>query len=431
MFAKFSLSEIKAHLRDSLYRNSFFLLLNRALGAGLGFAFWIVAARFYSPVEVGIISALIAAMMLLASFSRLGFDMGIVRFLSAAKDKSGIINSCLTITCLASLAAAIIFVAGLDFWSQALSFIRQDWQFLACFITFTIIFALSITLSSVFVAFRRAEFAFFQSTIGASLRAGLPILLVSAGAIGLFFSWGIGICVAIATSLLLFLPRLQPKYRPRLKIKKSVISSMMHFSAMNYIVGLLQGAPQYVLPLLVINMLGLEVTAYFRIAWAISSILFLTIPVAVATSLFAEGSHNPAELRGNAIRAIKLMLALITPGIIILFFLGDKILLLFGVAYSENGLRLMQILALSAIPSIFINIYIIIRTVQMRMKEVIGVVALMAALVLGLIYAFIPRFGSIGIGYGWVLGHVIVAGFIGAKYLINRRGRSRDTSVML
>ena len=126
----FTLSEIKQRLKEPLYKNSFFLLLNSFLTGILGFAFWIVVARFYSPVEVGIVSALIAATMLLAVLSRLGFDMGLIRFLSAAEDKVGMINSCLTITCLASLILSLIFAAGLDFWSPALSFIRGDISFL-------------------------------------------------------------------------------------------------------------------------------------------------------------------------------------------------------------------------------------------------------------------------------------------------------------
>ena len=424
-------SEVKHRLKEPIYRNSFFLLLNSGLGGILGFVFWIVAARFYPPAQVGMVSALLAAMMLLAAFSRLGFDMGVIRFLAAEKDKPGMINSCLTITCLASLILAVIFSAGLDLWSPALSFIREDIPFMISFIVFTVAFALSVMLSSIFVAFRRTEFSFFQNTIAGVLRLALPVLAVSAGAFGLFFSWGIGICITIAVSLLLFLPRLQPKYRPLPMIKKRVVNDMRHFSFMNYITGIFQGIPLYVLPLLVINILGSEATAYFRIAWAISGILFLTIPVAVCTSLFAEGSYNPEKLRNNAIRAARLMLMLIIPGVVLIFLLGDKILLLFGAAYSENGLRVLQILALSSIPAIFIQLYIVIRMVQKRMKPVILVAALIAVIVLGIIYVLMPQFGLVGVGIGWTLAQVIMAVLIGAIMLIQRWGGSRSVNIMI
>lgn len=420
------LSKVKDHFKEPLFKNSFFLLLNSGVGAILGFVFWIVAARFYSPAEVGVVSALLAAMMFLTAFSRLGFDMGVIRFLSAEEDRPGMINSCLTITCLASLVLSLVFAAGLDFWSPALSFIHEDIPFLISFIVFTIAYALSIMLGSIFVAFRRAGFSFLQNTIAGVLRLALPILAVSAGAFGLFFSWGIGICFTIATSLLLLLARLQPKYRPLPGINKRVVNDMMHFSFMNYVAMVLGGIPKFLLPLVVINVLGSEITAYFRIAWAIAGILFLTIPTAVATSLFAEGSYNPEKLRQNVVRSAIIMLTLAVAGIGIIFLFGDKILLLFGAAYSENGLKVLQILALSSIPVIFIQLYVVIRMVQMRMKPVVFVDALLALLVLGITYVFMPQFGLIGVGIGWGLSQMIAVMLIGIMLLAQRRGWVRS-----
>jgi len=412
---------LKGLFKESLYQNSFFLMATGGLGGVLGFVFWIVAARFYTPSEVGIASALIAAMMLLGTFSRLGFDIGIIRFLSAEEDKRGMINSCLTIAGLASLILSLIFAAGLDFWSPALSFIRTDIPFLLSFIIFTVVLALLAMLNNVFVAFRRAEFSLFQVTTVGVLRISLPILAVSAGAFGLFFSWGIGICLAIAVSLLLFLPRLQSKYRPLLSIKKRIVKDIARYSFMNYLALMLANVPTYLLPLLIINTLGSETTAYFRTAWAISSILFLAVPTAINTSLFAEGSHKPEKLREHTIRAASLMLVLVITGIAFVYLLGDKMLLLFGAAYAENGLRVLQILALSSIPVVFIQLYLTVRVVQLRMKAVILAQALTSTVVLGMIYALMSRLGLIGVGIGWTVGQALAAVMIGAIILIRRR----------
>jgi len=335
------------------------------------------------------------------------------------------INSCLTITCIASLIMSLVFAAGLDFWSPALSFVREDISFLLSFIIFTVAFSLSVMLNSAFVAFRRAEFSLSQGMIGGVLRVTLPVLAVSAGALGLFLSWGLGAFLAITVSLFLFLPKLQPKYRPLPKIKKRVVNDMMHFSFMNYASGVLEGTPKFLLPLLIINILGSEITAYFRIAWAISSVLFITIPFAISSSLYAEGSHNPDKLRESAIRALFLMLGLVIPGIAIVLLFGDKILLLFGAAYSENGLAALRILALSSIPIIFIQLFLITRIVQMRMKSVLLVDALAAVLVLGIGYALMSHFELIGIAIGWTLAQALVVVLIGVIILIQRRVRLR------
>ena len=420
-----TLSKIRRHLKEPLYKNAFFLLLNSVLAGILGFVFWIVAARFYSPDEVGVVGALIAAIMLLSLFSRLGFDMGLIRFLPAAEDKAGMINSCLTITCIASLIMSLVFAAGLDFWSPALSFIREDISFLLSFIIFTVAISLSIMLNATFVAFRRAEFSLSQGTIGGLLRATLPFLTVAAGTFGLFLSWGLGASLAIAISLFLFLPKLQPKYRPLLGIKKRVVNDMIRFSFLNYASGILGGTPKLLLPLLIINILGSEITAYFRISWAISSVLFITIPFAICSSLYAEGSHNPDKLRKSAIRALFLMLGLVVPGIAIVLLFGDKILLLFGAAYAENGLAALRILALSSIPIIFIQLFLHVRIVQMRMKSVLLVEALAAVLILGIGYTSMSHFGLIGIAIGWTLAQALAALLIGVIILVQRRVRLR------
>ena len=419
------LSEVRQYAKEPLYKNSFYLLINNGSGAILGFVFWVIAARFYQPEDVGVASALIASMMLLTALSRLGFDMGIIRFLPAEADKKGMINSCLTISCLASLTMCLVFVAGLGFWSPALSFIQKDLPLMVVFIIFTVSYALSVMLSGIFIAFRRAEFSFFQNSIVWVLRVVLPVAALSIGIFGLFFTWGIGLCLAIVISLFLYLPRLQPRYRPVLKIKKSVVSNMMHFSFMNYAVGLLQGIPAYALPLIIINTLDPATTAYFRIAWSIAGILSLTVPIAVSTSLFAEGSHTPKRLHKNTFRAGVLMLILIVPGIIILFFLGDKILLLFGTTYSENGLRSMQILSLASIPAIFLQLYSVTRMVQMRMKPVVFIAALNVTFTMGIIYTLLPCWGLIGVSIGWSLGQAIVVLLLGFMLLIQKWAKLR------
>jgi len=62
-------------LKDPLYKNSIFLMLSSITGAGTGFVFWVIAARFYSAEDVGLASAVIAAMGLINLFwvSLIGF----------------------------------------------------------------------------------------------------------------------------------------------------------------------------------------------------------------------------------------------------------------------------------------------------------------------------------------------------------------------
>src|SRR4030042_891999 len=113
---------ILEYIKSPLYRNSLFLMTSTVARAGLGFIFWIIVARIYTEVEVGLGSATVSAMAFLEMLGVMGLGAAIIRFLPKAEKPQELINSCLTLSGIVALALAIIFIAGLDIWSPALSF---------------------------------------------------------------------------------------------------------------------------------------------------------------------------------------------------------------------------------------------------------------------------------------------------------------------
>ena len=90
-------SRIRGTLGIQLFKNSFFMIMNKMLAAGSGFLFWLLAARFYSMGDVGMATALISSAGLILQFSYLGFDYSIIRFFSKY-DRSKMFNTCLILT---------------------------------------------------------------------------------------------------------------------------------------------------------------------------------------------------------------------------------------------------------------------------------------------------------------------------------------------
>src|SRR4030042_3602740 len=76
-----SKEEIEKLFRVSLYRNAIYLMLNSVTYSVSGFIFWIIAARFYTDVEVGEGAAVIAAVTLLMQISHLSLGFALIRFL--------------------------------------------------------------------------------------------------------------------------------------------------------------------------------------------------------------------------------------------------------------------------------------------------------------------------------------------------------------
>lgn len=413
-----------------LYSNAFYLMLANAMSALFGFAFWVVAARFYPAEAVGLASAVIAAVGLLAGFANLGFGYGLIRFLPNAGAKSNsLLNSSFTISILASLLISLIFLGGLGFWSPALLFLRRDPILIAAFIIFTVAFTLRSPTGQAFIAKRRTGFLLARDSIINILRLSLVILLAGVfHSFGIFGSWGMSLCVALLFNIFLFLPRVQPEYRPRLAIGREV-NKIMRFSLGNYIAELLQIAPVLILPIMVINLLGAEHTAYFYIAW---SVVVLVTMVAESTSwsLFAEGSHDEDRLGLNIRRSLKLIFLILVPTVILVLVFADKILLTFGSSYSESATTLLRILTFSALPLAINTIYLYIKRVEKRLYVLIGVTAFLGVITLALSYVLIPRMGIAGTGIAWLISQGTVASVITAGFIKRQRAFHRLGSIL-
>ncbi len=409
-------------MRTSLYKNAIYLMMNTGIATAVGLLFWIVVARYYSPYEVGLAAAIIPLMTLIGLLSTLGFGSGLIRFLPSSGEKSGeMINTSLTISSLTAVLVSVVFLMGLHIWSPALIFLRENWVFFLSFVMFSVVFSLYLVMSQIFVARRNTKFVLASTSIG-GLRIPLPIVFVAFfGAFGIFVSWGLAMLVATVVGILLFLPMVNPGYRPFPTVSKEVVNDMFHFSAGNYVGAILGALPAAALPLLVLHSLPAENVAYFYIAFTMAGLLF-AIPGAVCMSLFAEGSHFEEELGRNVRKALKLTFALLVPAMVIVFFLGGHLLLLFGVEYSSEGLILLQVFAFSSIFVALNNTFLATRRVLKRLKPIIAIPAFFAFSIIGLGYVFLEHWNLVGVAVAWTVGQAIVSVAIGL-YLLGERRR--------
>ena len=363
MINSVKINELKKYVTDSLYRNAFFLTVANVITALFGFVFWLVAAHFYSVAEVGLVAALVSSVSLLSSIAKIGFDVGLVRYLPQSQDKKTIINSSFSVTALISTIAAIIFIMGVGFWSPKLLFIRENILYFFVFVAFTVLTTINQLQWQVFVAFRAAHFALLESLIN-GLEPVAVVLLAFAGIWGIFLSANLGLVLASLVGVF-FIIKLVPGYIPMPKITKSVGVEIVRFSLINYAVGVLVALPQYLFTLIIIAVLTAADSAYFYIAFSLSGIIGLVAAVSSLT-LLAEGSYDPENLRSQIIKAFKFTLLLALPFVIILLILGNAILTLYGTQYSDNSLWLLRFLSIGWLPNIVSAIYTSVLRVQKR-----------------------------------------------------------------
>lgn len=409
--------ELKNLLNDSLYKNSYFLMTNTIVGAGAGYIFWLVVARFYSPLELGLATAIISAINLIAMFSVFGLDFGLIRYLPDEEDKQSLINSCLTMVGLSSLVITLIFLLGLNLWSPPLVFIRENIIYLILFIIFTLSISLLSLQSNVFIAFRNTKYVFIQNLI-TTLRLPLVILLIGFGVLGVFFSYGVGIFMALIIGPK-FIAKIYPSYRLKPTIKKSILSEMLNYSFGNYLATVFETAPRYILPLLIVFILDVESAAYFYISWSISALL-LMVPRATSFSLFAEGSFDKNNLRKNAIKAIRFIFLLLIPMICGVLFFGNYVLSIFGDVYSKNAFQMLLLLAIASIPYSVNATYITTKRVNKKTNVIINTYGFIAIFTIVVSYLLMIKIGLIGVGIAWISAQSIVALAISMRYLFRR-----------
>ena len=402
------IKELRKYLHDPLYKNSLFIILSSISKSGFGFIFWLIAAKLYSTEDVGIATVLISLMALLILFSRFGMDFSIIRFFPL-RDKSRVFSTSMLITTLFSIIFAIIFIVGVDTFSPQLAFLKLP-LYASLFIVF-IAASSMISLTGIsFIAIRQAHLDFLQNLCMGS-RIIFLIPFIAYGAIGIVSAVGISFLLALFFAFL-FLPRYG--INSYFSIDKAFLRESFHFSAGNYIVGFLVTSPNMLMPILVLNLLGAEEAAYYYIAFAISSLLFM-IPNAISISLFVEGSHGEA-LKKTIIKSLFMTFLILTPLITLLYFGGEWMLEMIGKDYAENGFELLRIMILTSFFATVVSIYLSIKRIQKDIKGLLFLSGLVFILLISLAYFFMIWFGLIGIGYAWMvsygIGSLIILGLV-------------------
>jgi len=391
-------------MKDPLYKNSIFLMLSTGVVAVLGFIAWLVCARLFSAHDVGLATTILSVMSIITSFSLLGLDSGLIRYLPDSTNRDNKINTCFTLVALVTIIISSIFLIGLEKFSPSLLFIKDNIFLAISFIFFMVISSLSSIIGSVFISFRASHFVLTKNSIFGVLRIALPFGLVAWGAYGIFSSYMIAMLAGFVTVFIILIVKFN--YKPKFVFHDEVIKRIGKFSFGNYLAGFIGGLALLLLPLIITNIINPTTTAYYFVAIQIANLLFV-IPSSTTSSLFAEGSHDERQLKKKTKSAIKIISFLLIPAILAIVFFGQYILLAFGKEYSTEGFTFLKIMALSGIFVSINSVFGTVFKVKNKIKEIIIVNAIGAVIIVGLSYFLIHKGDAlIGIGIAWIAGQV-------------------------
>ena len=382
-----------------LTNTSLLLSIDALVAALFTGIFWIIAARLVSTDLIGTTTTTISAASLLALVARLGHDFSIPYFVpKVAKVRPFLRKTFIESSC-AALGLGALFLISLTVWLPDLHFLIETPLHAALFLAIT----LCLTLINLFLAsgliLQRIPWVIGQDLVQNLLR--IPIWLA------LFFSGhgnsgtaliGTFTLTAFLSVVLGFLA-VYPHHEPALHAGTETSVNSRGYSQMSQLTSVLATAPGFALPLLINQLLGAEQVAVFSVAWMGLSALII-VHSAIASTLFAEGSRAKERLTSMFPRTMFITWGLQAAMFVGVLVLGKPVLRLFGPYYANHGYPLLILLALGTFFLAGNDYLIAIYRAHAKLKEVTGILGLIAILLVGLSLIFLP--GSTIITFGWI-----------------------------
>ncbi len=383
----------------SLLRNSVYIIGTGTATSVLGYFFWILAAHLYSANDVGLGSALISAISLSSILANLGMGSTLVQTLPRRKAGypwSLSLNAGLATGLVAGLLIGIITTLALPLLSQQFAIVGHNAAYVLIFILGTPIMTISTLLDQAFIAERAAHHMLVRNAVVAILKIPLlvvPVLLLPRiGGFGIFLAVVIAMAIALVAAIAVQIPRLGRDYCLALRGIVGQVRSMLSALTGNYFINLGGQTAGYLMPVFVLIRLSPTDNAYYYTATRVGDFL-LVGSAAVATSLFAEGSHASHDLSRKVSASAKIIAMILGPGMLVCFFGGYYILLVFGQSYASHGAIVLRIEAISAIPDAITNIYVSVLRVHNRLRFAALLNLGMATLMLVLAWILLPVLG--------------------------------------
>lgn len=365
-----------------------------------GFLFWIVAAMYYLPEQIGLATGIICAVTLLVNISKLGIDQSLIRYFPDWNKEKAFFTSAI-VTSINVLLLGSIFLLGLDLWAPELANIN-DIKYI--FLLILLINSLTTIMGTVFIADRSPRLFWIQSLI-ISLRVFFLIPLIPLGTIGIFGSFGVPFLIALIFSALC----LKKMGIQKISLDFNILRHSIKFSIITYISSILLTSPSQIIPMMVLSILGPIEAAQYYITYSIASVLFM-IPLATSTSLFVEGSHGES-LKQSTIKTLIITFILLICGLIFIFLFGHHLLGLIGSDY-QQGYDLLILFAFSSLFSAVFQIFISIKKVQKDIRSLVPLNLAIFTIIILSSYMLLISHGIIGVGYAWILSYIIICSII-------------------
>lgn len=341
----------------SLLSSGMSLLLSAAATSGLGFAFWLVAARLFDADVVGVASAAVAAMLLLSTLGIVGLDALVITEtgrLLAADDRRGAAASASALV-LAAFAgsAALALVGGL-----LAPYLGGAWALYFTGFGSVAAFAVGVGVTGASYVFDRATIGFLAGGLQLARNVwfsvlklvALPALVLLPAAVSepqaIYVLW----TGTTVVSFLLVLPKVRALVgsgglAPRWSAWRRLGRDALH----NHLLNVAQHAPGLLVPVIVAASFSPATNAAFYVTWMLVTFL-QSLPVHLTTALHAVGMRDGPALAARLRSTLRLGVAVALVAAAGTALVAGPLLGLFGQRYAEEAAPALRVLGLSVMP---------------------------------------------------------------------------------
>lgn len=405
--------------RDSLARNSVLIMASTIGTSGLGYLFWMVAARTLPQPAIGAATALISAATVVSMVSNLGIGHMFIQRLPGTTPAawSRIVSGGLLLGAAATAGTAVAAALALPHLAANFGVLSPP-----ALIATAVALTASTLLDYVFVAQRASHGMLWRNlALAAGKVLALPALTAAGvhSASAVLLAWTLPSIAVTLVTCLVSPGRLRPGARLTSVGVGREVRHVRGALTGHHLINLAQAGPGALLPVLVTARLGASDNAHFYVAWMTASVLFMVSP-AVASAFYAERSNatgRPVPLA----RAAVVVLAVIGGPALVLFAGGGRILGLFSAGYAAGGGLLLKVLVVAAIPDAITNLAVAHWRSLGEFRRCLRLNLVMATTCLALTWFALPHLGIVAAGLAWLAGQ-----FAGALMVVAVAVRARS-----
>jgi O-antigen/teichoic acid export membrane protein len=402
---------LRAHLRNPLFTNVYALTLNTVVSSLLGIGYWIIAARLYSPQELGAGAAIVSTMTFLSNLSQLNLNGALARFLPASGRNGGrLIRYAYGASCAVAVLLAAGFLVVAPRVSDRVGVLSRSPLLAVAFVLGVAAWGVFTLQDSVLTALRGAVWVPVENAAyGLAKIIALVLLAAALPGLGIFLSWSLPVLVALVPVNLLVFRRLlnRPRRGPQVGTLPAR-RALVRFVTLDYVGFLFLQAGTNALPVLVTAVLGAGANAAFYLGWLLGGSLEL-VAYHFGTSLTVESAANVPRLAHYARDVLRRGLLLLGAGAVVLVACAPLLLAPFGAQYAEASSTVLRLFALAVLPKFVVTVFVATCRVRQRVGPIVLVQATTCVLVVSVAVLTMRSFGVAAVGFAYLAGQLVVA----------------------